>query len=101
MKHAPKSYLAQHSWILNVVQTGKQEYKLSFTFIVLTILISLGFRVFKADIAASSAGKASARSPSHSSLISLATLAASFAIASSAETTWMRMRELWLKACHH
>ena len=39
------------------------------TFIDLTSVMSFGLRVFKADMAASRAGIASAKSPSHSSLI--------------------------------
>ena len=55
---------------------------------VLTILMSLGLSVFRACMAASSAGMASARSLSHSSLMPLATAAASLATASSAATTY-------------
>ena len=57
------------------------------TFIDLTIVMSLGFKVFNADMAASRAGIASASWLSHSSLIPFATFAASFATASSADTT--------------
>lgn len=59
---------------------------------VLTILMSLGLRVFSACMAASRAGIASARSLSHSSLMPLATAAASLATASSAATTCKRTR---------
>lgn len=61
--------------------------KKTITFIVLTILMSLGLSVFRACMAASSAGMASAKSLSHSSFIPLATAAASLATASSAATT--------------
>ena len=61
--------------------------KKTVTFIVLTILMSLGLSVFRACMAASSAGMASAKSLSHSSFIPLATAAASLATASSAATT--------------
>ena len=64
------------------------------TFIDFTWLISLGFSVFNADTAASRAGNASARSPSHSVLMPCATAAASFATASSAETTYMKKIDL-------
>ena len=46
--------------------------------------ISAGLRVSSAEIAAFSAGMAMANSPSHSSLIVFAAVAASFATASSA-----------------
>ena len=57
------------------------------TFIDLTSVMSLGLRVFRAWMAASSAGIASAKSPSHSSLMAWAAAAASLAMASSAATT--------------
>lgn len=50
--------------------------------------MSDGLRVLRADMAASSAGMASARSLSHSSLIACAAAAALFAIASSTATIW-------------
>ena len=53
----------------------------------LTCEISEGFRVSKAEIAASKAGSASARSASQSALIAPATAAASFATASSLATS--------------
>lgn len=56
----------------------------------LTIVISCGFNVSKAWIAASSAGVASARSLSQSSLIAWAAAAASFANASSAPTIFKK-----------
>jgi len=55
--------------------------------IVLTTVISEGLSVFSAEMAASSAGIASARSAEHSSLIPCATEAASLATFSSAATT--------------
>merc|ERR1719354_827962 len=56
-------------------------------FIAFTILMSLGFKVLRAETEASSAGIASARSASHSDLIPCATAAALFATASSADTS--------------
>ena len=52
-----------------------------------TSVMSAGLRVFRAEIAASSAGMASAKSFSHSSLMAWAAAAASLATASSAATT--------------
>jgi len=54
--------------------------------------MSLGFKVFRADTAASKAGRASAKSLSHSVLMPWATAAASFATASSAATTYKIMK---------
>jgi len=55
-------------------------------FIDFTKVISAGFKVFKAETAASRAGIASAKSLSHSSLIACDAAAASLARASSAPT---------------
>ena len=59
----------------------------SVTFMALTREMSLEVRVLRAARAASSAGRASARSPSHSSLMAWDFAAASLATASSAATT--------------
>jgi len=59
-------------------------------FIVLTKVISCAVRVSRAANAAFRAGIASARSASHSSLMALAALACSLAIASSAFTTYIK-----------
>ena len=56
--------------------------------------ISLGLSVFRAEIAASIAGIASAKSPSHSSLMALAASAALLATASSADTTCGIIRKM-------
>lgn len=55
---------------------------------LLSSVMSDGFKVFRAWIADSKVGIASAKSLSHSSFIAWAAAAASFAIASSAATTW-------------
>lgn len=60
-------------------------------FMVLTSVMSWDVSVLSADNAAFSAGMASAKSASQSSLIALAPLACSLAIASSAFTTCVQM----------
>ena len=57
------------------------------TFMDLTMVMSCGLRVLSAARAASSAGMASLRSPSHSSLMACDAAADSLATASSAATT--------------
>lgn len=79
--------------LFDVFRDGKSNVKkkkqgLYFTFMDLTMDISLGLRVLRAARAISKAGMASASSPSHSSFIALAASAALLATASSAATIY-------------